>query len=140
MKTYNKNLDAASPLTLEQRLITQQTSMERSFQKQYWDNKEPRLYVDVLSGKPLFASTDRFDGGTSCRSRPQSRSPFPSPISREECREPLYCRCIRLSVPCGLEPDRPFGGMRASARPRPQHLYCAAAPPLIPIYQKRMIQ
>jgi hypothetical protein len=110
MKTYNKNLEAVSPLTLEQcRAITQQDGKERPFRNEYWDNKESGLYVDVVSGEPLFASADKFDSGTGCRSRPQSRLRSPSPISREECREPLCCRCIRLSFQCGLQPDRPLG-------------------------------
>ena len=73
MKTDNKNLEAMSPLTLEQRRITQQDGKERPFRNEYWDNKEPGLYVDVVSGEPLFASADKFDSGTGCRSRSQPR-------------------------------------------------------------------
>jgi peptide-methionine (R)-S-oxide reductase len=73
MKTDNKNLEAMSPLTLEQCRITQQDGKERPFRNEYWDNKEPGLYVDVVSGEPLFASADKFDSGTGCRSKPHSR-------------------------------------------------------------------
>jgi peptide-methionine (R)-S-oxide reductase len=61
MKTYNKNPEAVSQLTPEQYRVTQQDGTERPFQNEYWDNKEPGLYVDVVSGEPLFASVDKFD-------------------------------------------------------------------------------
>ena len=64
MKTYNKNTEAVSLLTPEQYRVTQQDGTERPFQNEYWDNKEPGLYVDVVSGEPLFASVDKFDSGT----------------------------------------------------------------------------
>ena len=64
MKTYNKNHEAVSLLTPEQYRVTQQDGTERPFQNEYWDNKEPGLYVDVVSGEPLFASVDKFDSGT----------------------------------------------------------------------------
>jgi len=47
MKTYNKNPEAVSLLTPEQYHVTQQDGTERPFQNEYWDNKEPGLYVDV---------------------------------------------------------------------------------------------
>src|SRR4029453_12237210 len=37
---------------------------ERPFANEYWDNKKPGLYVDVVSGEPLFASVDKFDSGS----------------------------------------------------------------------------
>ena len=64
MKTYNKNPEAVSLLTPEQYRVTQQDGTERPFQNEYWDNKEPGLYVDVVSGEPLFASVDKYDSGT----------------------------------------------------------------------------
>jgi hypothetical protein len=76
---------------------------------EHWYNKEPGLYVDVVSGETLFASAYKFDGGTGCQSRPQSRLRSPPPISREEYREPLCCQCIGLSFQCGLQPDRSLG-------------------------------
>jgi peptide-methionine (R)-S-oxide reductase len=64
MKTYNKNPEAVSLLTSEQYRVTQQDGTERPFQDEYWDNKEPGLYVDVVSGEPLFASVNKFDSGS----------------------------------------------------------------------------
>jgi len=61
MKTYNKNPEAVSLLTPEQYRVTQEDCTERPFQNEYWDNKEPGLYVDVVSGEPLFASVDKLD-------------------------------------------------------------------------------
>jgi peptide-methionine (R)-S-oxide reductase len=64
MKTYNKNPEAVSLLTPEQYRVTQQDGTERPFQNEYWDNKEPGLYVDVVSGESLFASVDKFDSSS----------------------------------------------------------------------------
>ena len=64
MKTYNKNPEALSLLTPEQCRVTQQDGTERPFDNAYWDNKEPGLYVDVVSGEPLFASVDKFDSSS----------------------------------------------------------------------------
>ncbi|MCF8037068.1 MAG: peptide-methionine (R)-S-oxide reductase MsrB [Desulfobacteraceae bacterium] len=44
--------------------VTQENGTERAFENEYWDHKAPGIYVDVVSGEPLFASTDKFDSGT----------------------------------------------------------------------------
>ncbi len=64
MKTYHKNPEAMSCLTPEQYRVTQQDGTERPFSNAYWDNDEPGLYVDVVSGEPLFASFDKYDSGS----------------------------------------------------------------------------
>ena len=64
MKTYHKNPEVMSCLTPEQYRVTQQDGTERPFDNEYWDNKEPGLYVDVVSGEPLFASFDKYDSGS----------------------------------------------------------------------------
>ncbi len=51
-------------LTDIQEYVTQHDGTEPAFQNEYWNNKEPGLYVDVVSGEPLFSSTDKFDSGT----------------------------------------------------------------------------
>ena len=51
-------------LTAEQFRVTQQNGTEPPFHNAYWDSHEPGLYVDVVSGEPLFSSTDKFDSGT----------------------------------------------------------------------------
>ena len=56
--------DLQRHLTDEQFRVTQQEGTERPFHNAYWDNHAPGLYVDVVSGEPLFASTDKFDSGT----------------------------------------------------------------------------
>ena len=61
---YNKNPDAVDALSPEQYHVTQKNGTERPFTGEYWDNHEPGIYVDVVSGEPLFASTDKFDSGT----------------------------------------------------------------------------
>ncbi len=64
MAEYRKNPEALSCLTPEQYRVTQEDGTERPFSNAYWDTKAPGLYVDVVSGEPLFASTDKFDSGT----------------------------------------------------------------------------
>lgn len=44
--------------------VTQKDGTERAFDNEYWDNKQPGLYVDVVSGEPLYSSRDQFDSGT----------------------------------------------------------------------------
>ena len=61
MPDYRKNPDAISKLSPEQYRVTQRDGTERPFENEYWDNKEPGIYVDVVSGEPLFASTDKFE-------------------------------------------------------------------------------
>jgi methionine-R-sulfoxide reductase len=63
-REYNKNPAAVEALTPEQYQVTQKSGTERAFTGEYWDNHEPGLYVDVVSGEPLFASVDKFESGT----------------------------------------------------------------------------
>jgi len=58
---YHKNPEALSRLSPEQYRVTQRDGTERPFENAYWDNKEAGIYVDVVSGEPLFASVDKFD-------------------------------------------------------------------------------
>ncbi len=51
-------------LTDEQYRVTQNEGTERPFHNAYWDNHQPGIYVDVVSGEPLFSSLDKFDSGT----------------------------------------------------------------------------
>ena len=61
---YNKNPDAVDALSPEQYQVTQKNGTERPFTGEYWDNHEPGIYVDVVSGEPLFASVDKFESGS----------------------------------------------------------------------------
>lgn len=58
---YHKSPEALSRLDPEQYRVTQQDGTERPFVNAYWDNHEPGIYVDVVSGEPLFASVDKYD-------------------------------------------------------------------------------
>ncbi len=55
--------DLRKKLTSEQYAVTQQAATEPAFQNEFWDNHTPGLYVDVVSGEPLFSSLDKFDSG-----------------------------------------------------------------------------
>ncbi|MBB4276289.1 peptide-methionine (R)-S-oxide reductase MsrB [Rhizobium mongolense] len=61
--TYAKTDEAVSKLTSEQYRVTQQNGTERPFTGEYHDNKRPGIYVDIVSGEPLFASADKFESG-----------------------------------------------------------------------------
>ena len=65
---YRKTPEALARLTPAQYRVTQEAGTEPAFQNEYWNSHEPGIYVDVVSGQPLFASTDKFD----------SRSGWPS--------------------------------------------------------------
>lgn len=65
---YRKAPEAVSRLTPEQYRVTQEAATEPAFRNEFWDNHEAGLYVDVVSGEPLFASIDKYD----------SRSGWPS--------------------------------------------------------------
>jgi peptide-methionine (R)-S-oxide reductase len=63
-REYNRNPAAIAALSPEQYHVTQENGTERAFTGEYWDNHEPGIYVDVVSGEPLFASVDKFDSGS----------------------------------------------------------------------------
>ena len=63
MKVFTKTEDALRKLSPEQFRVTQQGATERPGSGEYLDNKEPGIYVDVVSGEPLFASSDKFESG-----------------------------------------------------------------------------
>src|ERR1043166_9173116 len=66
MKDYKKPsaVDLKKKLSAEQFAVTQQCGTEPAFHNAYWDNHKPGIYVDVVSGEPLFSSLDKFDSGT----------------------------------------------------------------------------
>ncbi|MAA74325.1 MAG: peptide-methionine (R)-S-oxide reductase [Salinisphaeraceae bacterium] len=78
--SYEKNPQAVSALNPEQYRVTQEDGTERPFENEYWDNKRPGLYVDVVSGEPLFASLHKFDSGTGWPS-------FTRPVEHGNVRE-----------------------------------------------------
>ena len=63
MPAYEKTPEAVARLTAEQRRVTQESGTERPFYNEFWDSKDAGLYVDVVSGEPLFTSMDKFDSG-----------------------------------------------------------------------------
>ncbi len=63
MQQYGRTAEALAKLTDEQRWVTQSSGTERPFANEYWDSHERGLYVDIVSGEPLFLSSDKFDSG-----------------------------------------------------------------------------
>ena len=66
MSDYHKPSDAVlrQKLTPEQYNVTQKEATEAPFHNAYWDNHEAGIYVDVVSGEPLFSSLDKYESGT----------------------------------------------------------------------------
>jgi peptide-methionine (R)-S-oxide reductase len=65
---YRKDPQAVSRLTPQQYAVTQEEATEPAFRNEFWNNHEEGLYVDIVSGEPLFASVNKYD----------SRSGWPS--------------------------------------------------------------
>ncbi len=63
MPAYSKTPEAIAKLTPEQRRVTQLSGTEMPGSGQYLDNHEPGIYVDIVSGEPLFASSDKYESG-----------------------------------------------------------------------------
>ena len=80
MPEYTKDADAIARLTPEQFAVTQEAATERPFDNEFWDTEDAGLYVDVVSGEPLFASTTKYDSGCGWPS-------FTKPLSAENIVE-----------------------------------------------------
>ena len=63
MNIYRKSPEAVAKLTPEQYEVTQRNGTERAGTGEYLHNREPGIYVDIVSGEPLFASSDKFESG-----------------------------------------------------------------------------
>ena len=63
MPTYSKTPQAIAALTPEQFHVTQKSGTERPGTGEYLSNKKPGIYVDIVSGEPLFASSDKYESG-----------------------------------------------------------------------------
>jgi peptide-methionine (R)-S-oxide reductase len=63
MAKYEKRQDVIAKLTPEQYRVTQESGTERPGTGEYLGNKEPGIYVDIVSGEPLFASSDKYESG-----------------------------------------------------------------------------
>ncbi len=80
MKTYQKTKEAVAALTPEQFHVTQNSGTERPGTGEYLDNHDVGIYVDIVSGEPLFASSDKFESGCGWPS-------FTKPIDHEHVNE-----------------------------------------------------
>jgi peptide-methionine (R)-S-oxide reductase len=63
-RDYRKDPGAIGRLSAQQRRVTQEGGTEPAFRNEYWANKEAGIYVDIVSGEPLFASTSKYDSHT----------------------------------------------------------------------------
>jgi methionine-R-sulfoxide reductase len=79
-KTETNETDLRKRLTPEQYRVAKENGTEPPFRNEYWDNKKPGIYVDRISGEPLFSSLDKFDSGTGWPS-------FTKPLAKENIVE-----------------------------------------------------
>src|SRR3984893_19228625 len=77
VKAVPSDAELRSKLTEQQYRLTRQCGTEPAFHNQYWDNHRAGIYVDLITGEPLFSSLDKFDRGTGWPS-------FTKTISRED--------------------------------------------------------
>ncbi len=75
MANYRKSDQALSRLSPEQFRVTQESGTERPGTGEYLDNHEPGIYIDIVSGEPLFASSDKFESGSAGRALPNRSNP-----------------------------------------------------------------
>lgn len=75
VKSKPSDAELRQQLTPAQYQVTQHEGTEPAFHNEYWDNKHPGIYVDVVSGEPLFSSLDKFDSGTGWPSFTQPLEP-----------------------------------------------------------------
>jgi peptide-methionine (R)-S-oxide reductase len=80
MSKYTKDANSISRLSREQFQVTQQNGTERPFENAYWDHDEPGIYVDIVSGEPLFSSLDKFNSDCGWPS-------FTKPVDHENVEE-----------------------------------------------------
>jgi peptide-methionine (R)-S-oxide reductase len=78
--TEEERASAIKNLTAEQKRVALEDGTERPFDNIYWDHKAEGIYVDIITGEPLFSSIDKFDSGTGWPS-------FDKPIKGSEIRE-----------------------------------------------------
>jgi methionine-R-sulfoxide reductase len=93
-KSVLNDAELREKLTSDQYKVTRQCGTEPPFHNAYWDNHKPGIYVDIITGEPLFSSLDKFDSGTGWPS-------FTKPIKSENVTE---------------KPDRSYGMERIEVR------------------------
>ena len=79
-KAVPSDAELRSRLTKDQYRVTRECGTETAFQNAYWDNHKAGIYVDIITGEPLFSSLDKFDSGTGWPS-------FTKPIAKERVVE-----------------------------------------------------
>lgn len=95
MRKFSKEPDAMARLSPEQYRVTQESGTESPGTGEYLDNKQPGIYVDIVSGEPLFASSDKFESGCGWPSFTKPIEPAKS-TSCETSRTAWYApRCAR---------------------------------------------
>ena len=114
MPTYSKTPEAVARLTKEQYRVTQESATERPGTGEYLDNHEPGIYVDIVSGEPLFASADKFESGCGW---PSFTKPV-EPANVNELKDSSY-GMIRQIVEVRCSNRSPTSLLRETAASRP---------------------
>ncbi|OBI50751.1 peptide-methionine (R)-S-oxide reductase MsrB [Mycobacterium sp. E796] len=114
---YSKDPAAVDALSPEQYRVTQENGTEPAFTGEYCNNHEPGIYVDIVSGEPLFASVNKFDSGTGWPSftKPISADSIVARRDRSHFMDRVEVRSARADSHLGhVFPDGPTeaGGLR----------------------------
>jgi peptide-methionine (R)-S-oxide reductase len=90
---YRKTPEAIARLTPTQYRVTQEEGTEPAFRNQYWDNHDDGLYVDVVSGQPLFSSRDKYDSRSGW---PSFTRPIASDVVTEKVDRSLFMKRVEV--------------------------------------------
>lgn len=112
------NDELRQKLTPEQYRVTRESGTEPAFHNAYWDNHKPGIYVDLISGEPLFSSTDKFESGTGWPS-------FTKPIDKANIVEKTDRKFFMTRTEVRSKPDDAHLGHVFDDGPPPTGLrYC----------------
>ncbi len=129
MPKYEKTAEAVARLSAEQYRVTQQSATERPGTGAYLNNKKAGIYVDIVSGEPLFASADKYESGCGW---PSFTKPL-EPANVNELRDATYAWCVprcarRMATviwAMSFRTDRRIAADCATASTRPR---CGSSP------------
>src|ERR1700704_6439735 len=135
MPTFSKDPNVIARLSPEQYRVTQQSATERPGTGEYLDNKEPGIYVDIVSGEPLFASSDKFESGCGW---PSFTKPI-EPANVNELQDATH-GMIRTEVRSTFGDNHPGPVFPAGPRDRGGLRYCINSASLRFVPRGRMVE
>jgi methionine-R-sulfoxide reductase len=118
MKEIPSDAELRRHLSKDQYRVTREGGTETPFQNAYWDNHQPGIYVDIITGEPLFSSLDKFDSGTGWPS-------FTKPISEDKVVEKRdSSHGMERTEVCSAKSDAHLGHVFDDGPPPTGERYC----------------